>query len=157
MEPGLWFHVLGRVIQTKFQFWSSNSGPVRSQLVLINPDLNDRPIRNTEPQSGPIYYTRFWSCTPLFPFTSHGTVDEFGAEKPISWAKLAHFHPLAINFTGWSHILSTFGDALRSHPRGQGSSLHTEGIMYYWPSTGCQLWLLVSWKASPVGRAITGT
>jgi len=25
------------------------------------------------------------------PFTSHGTLHEFGAEKPISWAKLPHF------------------------------------------------------------------
>jgi hypothetical protein len=54
-------------------------------------------------------------------------VDEFGVEKLTSWAKLAHFHPLAINFTVWSHILSTVGDALRSHPRRQGSSLHGEG------------------------------
>jgi hypothetical protein len=25
------------------------------------------------------------------PFTSQGKLHEFGAEKPISWAKLAHF------------------------------------------------------------------
>jgi hypothetical protein len=46
------------------------------------------------------------------PFTSHDKLQEFGAEKPISWAKLAHFDFFIINFTAWSHILSTGGDAL---------------------------------------------
>ncbi len=47
------------------------------------------------------------------PFTSHGKVHEFGAEKPISWVKLAHFNFLAISFIVWSHILCTgSGDAL---------------------------------------------
>jgi hypothetical protein len=45
------------------------------------------------------------------PFTSHGKLHEFGAEKPISWAKPAHFDYFAINFTVWSHILCTGGDA----------------------------------------------
>ncbi len=48
-------------------------------------------------------------------FTSHGKVHEFGTEKLISWAKPAHFDFLAINFTFWSHILSTGGHALTSH------------------------------------------
>ncbi len=34
------------------------------------------------------------------------------AEKPISCAKPAHFDFLTINFTFWSQILSTGGDAL---------------------------------------------
>ncbi len=38
----------------------------------------------------------------------------FGAEKPISWAKPAHFDFYAINFTVWSHTLSTIGDALKN-------------------------------------------
>jgi hypothetical protein len=38
-------------------------------------------------------------------FTSHGELHEIGAEKPISWAKLAHFAFFPINFTVWSHIL----------------------------------------------------
>jgi len=46
------------------------------------------------------------------PFTSHGKLHEFGAEAPISRAKLAHFEFFKINFTVWSHILSTVGDAL---------------------------------------------
>ncbi len=46
------------------------------------------------------------------PFTSHGNLHQFGAEKPISWAKLAHFDSSEINFTVWSHILCTGGDAL---------------------------------------------
>ncbi len=46
------------------------------------------------------------------PFTSHGKLQEFGAEKPISWAKQAHFDFFIINFTAWSHILSTGGDGL---------------------------------------------
>jgi hypothetical protein len=33
-------------------------------------------------------------------------------EKPISWAKAAHFDFFAINLTVWRHILSTVGDAL---------------------------------------------
>jgi hypothetical protein len=37
---------------------------------------------------------------------------EFGVGKPISWAKLAHFDFFAINFTVWTHILTTIGDAL---------------------------------------------
>jgi hypothetical protein len=47
------------------------------------------------------------------PFTSHGKLHEFGAEKPISWAKPAHFDFFTINFIVWSHILSTGGDAIR--------------------------------------------
>ncbi len=41
-----------------------------------------------------------------------GKLHEFGAEKPISWAKPAHFDFFPINFTVWSHVLSTVGDAL---------------------------------------------
>jgi len=47
------------------------------------------------------------------PFTSHGKLDKFGAEKPISCAKPVHFDFFTINFTVWSHTLSTGGDALR--------------------------------------------
>jgi len=36
------------------------------------------------------------------PFTSQGNLHEFDAEKPISWAKLAHFNFFAINFTVWT-------------------------------------------------------
>jgi hypothetical protein len=55
----------------------------------------------------------FWEVhNCVVPFTSHGKLHEFGAEKPISWAKPAHFDFFAINFTVWSHILSTVGDAL---------------------------------------------
>jgi hypothetical protein len=36
----------------------------------------------------------------------------FGAEKPISWAKPAHFDFFTIHFTVWSHLRSTDGDAL---------------------------------------------
>jgi len=50
------------------------------------------------------------------PFTSHRKLHEFGAEKLISWAKPAHFDFFAINFTVWSHILSTSRDALRAAP-----------------------------------------
>jgi hypothetical protein len=35
------------------------------------------------------------------PFTSHSKLHEFGAGKPISWAKPAHFDLFAINFTVW--------------------------------------------------------
>jgi len=44
------------------------------------------------------------------PFTSHRKLPEFGAKKP------AHFHFFAINFTVWSHILSTVGDAITQLP-----------------------------------------
>ncbi len=44
------------------------------------------------------------------PFTSHGKLHESGAEKPISWAKPAHFDFFTINFTVCNHILSTRGD-----------------------------------------------
>jgi hypothetical protein len=39
------------------------------------------------------------------PFTSNGKLNEFGAKKLISQAKLAHFDCFVINFTVWSHIL----------------------------------------------------
>jgi len=45
-------------------------------------------------------------------FTSHWKLHEFGAEKPISWAKLTHFDFSAVCFTVWSHILSTVGNAV---------------------------------------------
>jgi hypothetical protein len=45
-------------------------------------------------------------------FTSHYKLHEFGAEKSISWAKPAHFEVFAINYTLWSDMLSTVGDAL---------------------------------------------
>jgi hypothetical protein len=45
-------------------------------------------------------------------FSNHNKLHEFGAKKPISWAKLTRFDFDAINFTLWSHILSTVGDAL---------------------------------------------
>jgi hypothetical protein len=50
----------------------------------------------------------------VVPFTSHGKLHEFGAEKSISWTKSAHFDFFTINFAVWSHILSTSGDALRT-------------------------------------------
>ncbi len=71
------------------------------------------PIRNIEPQSGPIYYTLFLEVhNCVVPFTSHGKLYVFGAEKPISWAKPAHFDFFTIHFTVWSHLRSTDGDAL---------------------------------------------
>jgi hypothetical protein len=62
-------------------------------------------------------------------FTSHGELHEFGAEKPISWANkfLAHFDFFTINFTVWTHILSTCGDAL-THSKFQCSTLWTVKI-----------------------------
>jgi len=62
----------------------------------------------------------YWSNLDTFlevhncvaPPTSHDNLHEFGVKKSISWAKPTHFYFLAVNFTVWSHILSTFGDAL---------------------------------------------
>jgi hypothetical protein len=48
----------------------------------------------------------FWRCTTTISCTN------FSAEKPISWAKPAHFDLFTINCTVWSHILSTGGDAV---------------------------------------------
>jgi len=53
------------------------------------------------------------------PFTSHRKLHEFDAGKPIARAKPAHFDILTINFTVWSHILSTGGDALRTEEDGR--------------------------------------
>jgi hypothetical protein len=50
----------------------------------------------------------------VVPFTSHGKLHEFGAQKPISWGTPAPFVFFAINFTVLSHILSIVGDALRT-------------------------------------------
>jgi hypothetical protein len=40
------------------------------------------------------------------PFTSHGKLYAFGAQKPISRAIPAHFEFFTINFIVWSRILS---------------------------------------------------
>jgi hypothetical protein len=45
------------------------------------------------------------------PLTSHDKLHIFWAKKPISPAKPAYFDFFAINFTVWSHILTTSGDA----------------------------------------------
>jgi hypothetical protein len=50
------------------------------------------------------------------PFTSHRKLCEFGAQKPISCAKPAHFDFFTINFTVWSHILSIGGDVFTFVP-----------------------------------------
>jgi hypothetical protein len=47
-------------------------------------------------------------------FTCHCKLHEFGAEKSISCTNPAHFDFFIINFTIWSHILSTGGDALNT-------------------------------------------
>ncbi len=48
----------------------------------------------------------------VVPFTRHCKLHEFGVEKPISWAKPEHFDYFAMNYSVWSHILSTVGNAL---------------------------------------------
>ncbi len=59
----------------------------------------------------------FWEVNNcVAPFTTHSKLHQLGAEKPISWDKPAHFDFFAINFTVWSHVLSTFGDVLRDLP-----------------------------------------
>jgi len=58
-----------------------------------------------------LFFLEVHNC--IAPFTRHGKLHELGAEKPISWAKPAHFDFFAINITVWSEILSTGGDALR--------------------------------------------
>jgi hypothetical protein len=45
--------------------------------------------------------------------TRNRNLHEFGVEKPISWAKPEHYDFFTINYTVWSHILSTGGDDLR--------------------------------------------
>ncbi len=76
------------------------------------------------------------------PFTSHGKVHEFGAKKPISWAKPAHFDFLTIKFTFWNHILSLGGDTLggltkkgectnvTADSRGQGQIVNHVGKLF---------------------------
>jgi len=61
------------------------------------------------------------------PFTNHSKLHEFGAEKSISGAKLAHFDLFTINFTVWSHMLSIIGDALKSY---NGSTCTWYGGLY---------------------------
>jgi len=46
------------------------------------------------------------------PFTNHGKLQEFSAEKPIFWAELAHFDVFTINFIVSSQTLSNHCDAL---------------------------------------------
>jgi hypothetical protein len=49
----------------------------------------DLPIRNTEPQSGLISFSEVHNY--VAPFAGYCKVHKFGAEKPISSAKPAHF------------------------------------------------------------------
>jgi hypothetical protein len=72
------------------------------------------------------YYTLFGWCTNcIVLFTSHGKLHESGAEKPISWAKPAHFDFVVINFTIWSHILTLISlDVLAICKRQRNSSIH---------------------------------
>jgi hypothetical protein len=46
------------------------------------------------------------------PFTSHGKLHEFGAEKPISSSKPTNFDFFTIHCIVWTRILRTGGDAL---------------------------------------------
>ncbi len=48
----------------------------------------------------------------VVPFTSRGKLYEFDAEKAIPLAKPVYFDFFTINFTVWSHILSTGEDAV---------------------------------------------
>jgi hypothetical protein len=41
-------------------------------------------MRNTQQQSGPIYYTNLEVHNSVAPFTRQGKLHEFGAGKPIS-------------------------------------------------------------------------
>ncbi len=59
------------------------------------------------------------------PFTSHGKLHEFGAKKPISWDKPTYFEFFTINYTVWSHILSTGGGALTLSPLSERSNIGT--------------------------------
>jgi hypothetical protein len=105
----------------------------------------DRPIRNTDPiQSN--FITLFCGGAQLccvVPFTSHllpatGKLHEVGAKEInfLSYKLLAHFAFFTINFTLWSHILSTIGDALNTwlelHPLFfiQLSQLHAIQLKY---------------------------
>jgi hypothetical protein len=56
---------------------------------------------------------------------------EFGAEKPISWVKLTHCDVFAINFTVWSHILSTVGHAL-TRQQGYINMVQSWKSVAYW-------------------------
>jgi hypothetical protein len=64
-------------------------------------------------------------------FTGHGKLHKFGAEKPISWAKRAHFDFFTIKCTVWSHILSTGGDALTLHLHKLWNHITMEGTFTY--------------------------
>jgi len=69
--------------------------------------------QNTEPQSGPIYYTLFLRCTTVLrPLPAMVRCMHVVHKKPISWAKPAHVDIFTINCSVWSRILSTSGDAL---------------------------------------------
>jgi hypothetical protein len=50
----------------------------------LDQSFYDRPIRNTELQLGPIYYSFLEAHNWVAPFTSHSKLHEFGAEKSIS-------------------------------------------------------------------------
>jgi hypothetical protein len=60
----------------------------------------------------------------VVPFTSHSKLHEFGAEKPISWAKRAHFdlEPKSI-----STVLSMWLQTAKLPPNGVGAKI-SEGL-----------------------------
>jgi hypothetical protein len=59
------------------------------------------------------------------------------AEKPISWAKPAHFDFFAINCTVCSHIMSTGVDALRDYNSARGNVPPT--VRRHWLATWIQM------------------
>ncbi len=69
-------------------------------------------MRKSASQSSRTYYSYLEVQISVVPFTSHGKLHDFGAEKPIFWAKPAHFENFTKNHSVSSHILSTGGDAL---------------------------------------------
>jgi hypothetical protein len=81
------------------------------------------------------------------PFTSHGNLHEFGAEKPISWPKMAHFDFFTINFTVRSHILSIGGDARSARFHTPSHVLHhcVLHIMLY-PCWDCRCAKYIYWS-----------
>jgi hypothetical protein len=95
------------VTGTAYMWGLPNSKPP-GPIIMIDNQKYWAPVRSNLLHS----FLEVHNC--VAPFTSHGKLHEFGAEKPISWAKAAHFDFFPINFSAWCHILNTVGDALRT-------------------------------------------
>jgi hypothetical protein len=158
MELGLWLHVLASYklssnfgFQTQIQlalnwFWLNRIRMI-DQLEILS-------LSQVQFSTLVFGVAHLWSCAFYQPRQGGRLwcgINNFLSQTGTFWLFGNKFHCLE------SHTEHRWRCSKIPSQR-TGSSLHTRGhyvlLTQHWVP---QLWLLVSWKATPVGRAITGT